>query len=198
MRHAFALLTLAACSPTPALVTDAGSVTDSPSADVTLDAALDASTPRDVVRVEGGACIPACSSGQSCVDGVCEGDAAVGDASADADLELIRRGRNAAALCAFCHQDLQGRFAGQTTPRPMSMQYGTNLTPDSETGIGQWTDEEIRRAVRTGVARDGRTLCNLMTRYSDGMLTDDTLNAIIAFLRSVEPVRQQVPRSACP
>lgn len=84
MRHAFALLTLAACSPTPALVTDAGSVTDSPSADVTLDAALDASTPRDVVRVEGGACIPACSSGQSCVDGVCEGDAAVGDASADA------------------------------------------------------------------------------------------------------------------
>jgi hypothetical protein len=48
------------------------------------------------------------------------------------------------------------------------------------------------------VVRDGRTLCNLMTRYSDGMLTDDTLNAIIAFLRSVEPVRQQIPRSTCP
>ena len=61
-----------------------------------------------------------------------------------------------------------------------------------------WSDEEIRRAVRTGVARDGRTLCNLMTRYSDGMLTDDSLNAIIAFLRSVEPVRQQIPRSTCP
>jgi hypothetical protein len=37
-----------------------------------------------------------------------------------------------------------------------------------------------------------------MTRYSDGMLTDDSLNAIIAFLRSVEPVRQQIPRSTCP
>lgn len=139
----------------------------------------------------------ACSSTTVSADG--GSDAATRDAvTADVDPELIRRGRNAAALCAFCHQDLQGRFAGQTTPRPMSTQYGTNLTPDPETGIGLWSDEEIRRAVRTGVARDGRTLCNLMTRYSDGMLTDDTLNAIIAFLRSVEPVRQQIPRSTCP
>lgn len=139
----------------------------------------------------------ACSSTPTPVDG--STDAAPRDAVAtDVDPELLRRGRNSAALCAFCHQDLQGRFAGQTTPRPMSMQYGTNLTPDPETGIGRWTDEEIRRAVRTGVARDGRTLCNLMTRYSEGMLTDDTLNAIIAYLRSVEPVRQQIPRSTCP
>jgi hypothetical protein len=140
----------------------------------------------------------ACSSTPTPTD-ASTSDVAPRDAvTADVDPELIRRGRNAAALCAFCHQDLQGRFAGQTTPRPMSTQYGTNLTPDPETGIGQWTDEEIRRAVRTGVARDGRTLCNLMTRYTDGMLTDDTLNAIIAFLRSVEPVRQQIPRSTCP
>lgn len=139
----------------------------------------------------------ACSSTPTPSDG--STDAAPRDAvTADVDPELIRRGRNAAALCAFCHQDLQGRFAGQTTPRPMSTQYGTNLTPDPETGIGRWTDEEIRRAVRTGVARDGRTLCNLMTRYTDGMLTDDSLNAIIAFLRSVEPVRQQIPSSTCP
>lgn len=123
-------------------------------------------------------------------------DASAGDVEDQA--ELIRRGRISAALCAFCHQDLQGRFAGQTTPRPMSMQYGTNLTPDRETGIGAWTDEEITRAVRTGVARDGRTLCNLMTRYTEGMLTDESLRGIIAFLRSVEPVRQQIPASTCP
>ncbi|MFO0626713.1 MAG: hypothetical protein U0325_13950 [Polyangiales bacterium] len=142
--------------------------------------------------------VAACSSTPTSPDGAVADAAPRDAATADVDPELIRRGRNAAALCAFCHQDLQGRFAGQTTPRPMSTQYGTNLTPDLETGIGMWSDEEIRRAVRTGVARDGRTLCNLMTRYTDGMLTDETLNAIIAFLRSVEPVRQQIPRSTCP
>ncbi|MEZ4391176.1 MAG: hypothetical protein R3A48_08780 [Polyangiales bacterium] len=130
------------------------------------------------------------------VDAATQTDASASDAIDQA--ELIRRGRVSAALCAFCHQDLQGRFAGQTTPRPMSTQYGSNLTPDRETGLGAWTDEEITRAVRTGVARDGRTLCNLMTRYTDGMLTDESLRGIIAFLRSVEPVRQQIPQSTCP
>lgn len=142
----------------------------------------------------------ACSSDPVAgADAGAQTDSAASDA-ADAEdrAELIRRGRISAALCAFCHQDLQGRFAGQTTPRPMSMQYGTNLTPDRDTGLGAWTDEEITRAVRTGVARDGRTLCNLMTRYTDGMLTDESLRGIIAFLRSVEPVRQQVPASTCP
>lgn len=95
----FGFFTLAACSPTPALVTDAGNVTDSPSTDVALDAALDAGAPRDVVRVEGGACIPACSSGQSCVDGVCEGDAAVGDASADAVAADVWRSARAYQSC---------------------------------------------------------------------------------------------------
>lgn len=137
--------------------------------------------------------IAACSS-----EPAMPSDAGMTGSDAGDQSELIRRGRISAALCAFCHQDLQGRFAGQTTPRPMSMQYGTNLTPDLETGLGRWSDEEIIRAVRTGVARDGRTLCNLMTRYTDGMLTDESLRGIIAFLRSVEPVSRQVPRSSCP
>lgn len=139
----------------------------------------------------------ACSSEPSADAGAADAqvsDAVVGDADQS---ELIRRGSVSAQLCAFCHRDLQGRFAGQTTPRPMSMQYGSNLTPDLETGIGRYTDEELFRAVRTGVARDGRTLCNLMTRYTEGMLTDDSLRAVIAYLRSLEPVRQEIPRSTC-
>lgn len=142
----------------------------------------------------------ACSSDPATDAGVDAGgtDVVTADADAGEDTQaLIRQGRQVAQLCAFCHAT-GGVYSGQTMPRPMSMQYGANLTPDNETGLGMWTDEEISRAVRQGVGRDGRTLCNLMTRYSPGMLSDANLRALIVFLRNEAPVRQVIPRSTCP
>lgn len=122
----------------------------------------------------------------------------VANTDAGEDIQaLIRQGRQTAQLCAFCHST-NGVYSGQTDPRPMSTQYGANLTPDNETGIGMWTDEEITRAVRQGTGRDGRTLCNLMTRYTPGMLSDASLRALIVFLRNEAPVRRVIPRSVCP
>ncbi len=65
---------------------------------------------------------------------------------------MINQGRlQALSLCNFCHQDATpgaGEFTGQLQPRPMTMAYGTNLSPDMETGIGALTDEQIGRAAR--------------------------------------------------
>jgi len=73
--------------------------------------------------------------------------------------------------------------------------YAPNLTPDPETGIGNWTDQEIERAIREGIGRDGQVLGPPMAFpfYRDISSTD--MAAIIAYLRSVPAVENIVPRS---
>jgi mono/diheme cytochrome c family protein len=69
----------------------------------------------------------------------------------------------------------------------------SNLTPDPETGLGQWTDGEIKRAIREGVSRDGRALFPIMPygQYRDA--SDEDINAAVAYLRSLPPVKNPVP-----
>lgn len=113
---------------------------------------------------------------------------------------VIMQGRSIAlSLCNFCHQDSMpgaGEFTGQLTPRPMSMAYGTNLSPDPETGIGNLTDEQIMRATRCATGRDGRRLC-VMAPFAETRLNNDNLCALIAYLRSLPPVRRSIPPSIC-
>lgn len=73
-----------------------------------------------------------------------------------------------------------------------------NITPDPETGLGRWTDEEIVRALRQGVGRDGRTLFPLMPYPLYRELSDADVGAIVAYLRTVPPVRNAVPPSRIP
>ncbi len=72
----------------------------------------------------------------------------------------------------------------------------SNITPDQETGIGSWSDEQIIRAFRTGVARDGRQLDPVMpylTAYRD--MTDQDAKDVVRFLRAVEPAKRTWPSS---
>lgn len=62
-------------------------------------------------------------------------------------------------------------------------------------GLGAWRDDEIVRAVRGGVARDGRPLCDAMPRYPD--LSDAEARALVAYLRSVAAVAHASPPSLC-
>lgn len=64
-----------------------------------------------------------------------------------------------------------------------------NLTPHLETGIGQFSDAEIARAVRYGIGRDGRTLFPIMGNQG---MSDEDLTAIISYLRSQTPVEHRV------
>ena len=65
-----------------------------------------------------------------------------------------------------------------------------NLTPDVETGLGGWSDDEIGRAIRDGVGKDGRLLFPLMPFTSYQHVSDEDLRAIVAYLRTVPRVRR--------
>lgn len=68
-----------------------------------------------------------------------------------------------------------------------------NITPDPETGIGAWSDGEIIRAVRDGVGRDGRGLFPIMPYFVYRDLSDEDVQAVVAYLRSMPAVRSPQP-----
>src|SRR5271168_5099129 len=66
--------------------------------------------------------------------------------------------------------------------------YGPNLTPDTETGLGNWTMEEIATATRTGARSDGRLLALPMPVESFKNLTQSDAMAIAAYLKTLPPI----------
>jgi mono/diheme cytochrome c family protein len=69
---------------------------------------------------------------------------------------------------------------------------GRNITPDKDTGIGSWTDEQIASAITTGKRPDGRQLAPIMPYAAFSYMTKEDVAAIVAFLRSVPPVKNEV------
>ena len=68
-----------------------------------------------------------------------------------------------------------------------------NITPDKETGIGTWTDDEIARAIQEGVAKDGRPLFPVMPWMNFRQMTDEDLASVVVYLRSVPPLKHAMP-----
>ena len=73
-----------------------------------------------------------------------------------------------------------------------------NITPDAETGLGKWTDQEIGRALRNGIGHDGRVLFPLMPYMLYRDMSDEDLAATIAYLRSLAAVRNATPKMLLP
>ena len=71
--------------------------------------------------------------------------------------------------------------------------HGPNLTPDKETGLGGWTDAQILTALQKGTRPDGRMLAPIMPWHAFANLTPQDAQAIVAFLRSLPPVKNKVP-----
>ncbi len=69
---------------------------------------------------------------------------------------------------------------------------GRNITPDKETGIGNWTDAQIATAITAGKRPDGRELAPIMPYHAFSYMTKDDVAAIVAFLRTVPPVKHEV------
>ncbi len=69
---------------------------------------------------------------------------------------------------------------------------GRNITPDRDTGIGNWTSEQIVTALQTGQRPDGRTLAPIMPWHALASLTKEDAAAIAAFLKSIPPVKREV------
>jgi mono/diheme cytochrome c family protein len=111
--------------------------------------------------------------------------------------ELIAKGQYIFAVaggCA-CHSAPKGtpNAGARAFPIPTGTVYSTNLTQDKETGLGNWTDQQIRDAIVKGIRRDGSRILPVMPyeKYS-GMAVED-LTALIAYLRAIKPVQKISP-----
>jgi len=71
--------------------------------------------------------------------------------------------------------------------------YSTNITPDQETGIGAWSDEEFLKALHQGIGKDGKHLYPAFPYTSYALMTDSDVLAIKAYLLSLKPVKHTPP-----
>jgi mono/diheme cytochrome c family protein len=121
--------------------------------------------------------------------------------AASADEAQVARGRYLVIIagCSDCHTpgaligapDMKRYLAGSDVGFSIPGQgvfVGQNLTPDNETGIGSWTDEQIITAIRKGKRPDGTELSGVMPYPALSHLTDEDAQAIAAFLKSLPPV----------
>jgi mono/diheme cytochrome c family protein len=70
-----------------------------------------------------------------------------------------------------------------------------NISPDKETGAGDWTDDQLARAIREGIGHDGRALFPFMPYQNFHHLADEDLASVIVYLRSIPPVHREVPKT---
>lgn len=126
-------------------------------------------------------------------------------ASAADGADPVARGKYLVEImtCHECHTpgiligkrrepDLSGSEVGYSIPG-LGVYYGANLTPDVETGIGSWSEDDIVKALRTGERPDGRILSAVMPVNAFKHLTDDDAYAIAKYLKSLPPARNKVP-----
>jgi mono/diheme cytochrome c family protein len=128
-------------------------------------------------------------------------NAAVADAESP-----VERGKYLATIsgCSDCHSPgsflgkpdfsrmLGGSDVGFAIPG-LGVFVGRNLTPDKETGLGDWTDDQIVVAMTSGMRPDGRQLAPIMPWRDLAHLSPDDARAIVAYLRSLPPVKHVVP-----
>ncbi len=113
------------------------------------------------------------------------------------DSGQVRLGKDLAGIgaCEVCHTAPGGApyAGGLALPTPFGVIFSTNITPDPELGIGRWSAEAFRRAMRQGIDRDGRHLYPAFPYDSFTRATDEDLDAIYAYLMTVDPVHAVVP-----
>jgi mono/diheme cytochrome c family protein len=128
-------------------------------------------------------------------------DAPYPEIHASTDLAVIERGRylvTGPAHCIECHGAVGDTGAerhlvgGLAFELPIGTVYARNITPDLNTGIGRYTDPQIARVLRYGVAPSGRAVLPFMP-FND--MTDEDLTAIISYLRSRPAIDHHVPAS---
>ena len=109
----------------------------------------------------------------------------------------LERGRQLAAAgdCVVCHTAPGGvaNAGGRAMETPFGVVYSTNITPDPNTGIGQWSLVAFQRAMREGISRDGHHLYPAFPYTAFAKLRDDDLLALYAHLMAQPAVRSTPP-----
>ena len=125
----------------------------------------------------------------------------------------LERGRylvEGPAHCFQCHSEVdwerpgaqpkQGKKGAGTIFIEDGMEWlvAPNITPDRETGAGNWTDEQFARAIREGIGHDGRRLFPMMPYMNFRQMSDEDLASVVVYIRSINPVRNVVPKTVLP
>ncbi len=132
--------------------------------------------------------------------------AAVFASTASAQTTQVKRGKYLVSFggCMDCHTPgyfcgkpdmaryLAGSEVGFEIPG-LGVFAGPNLTSDKETGLGAWTDAQIVAALQKGVRPDGRMLAPIMPWRAFANMTPADVRAIVAYLRTLPPVKNKVP-----
>jgi mono/diheme cytochrome c family protein len=124
--------------------------------------------------------------------------------------KVVERGKylaNNVAGCIDCHSKRDfSKYSGPVTPGTEGgggmvfdqkwgipgVLIGKNITPDAETGIGAWTDDEILRAMTQGISKNGDTLFPLMPYPSFNRMAKEDLLSIIAYIKTLKPIKNKV------
>ncbi len=120
-----------------------------------------------------------------------------------AQTDLVKRGDylvNGILTCANCHspkgppaavagKDFSGGLSWDEPPFKVT---APNITPDKDTGIGGWTDAQIKTVMRTGIRPNGVHVAMIMPTGFYHIMTDRDLDAVVAYLRTLKPVSNKV------
>ena len=124
--------------------------------------------------------------------------------------EKIERGKylaNHVMICMDCHSTRDWRYfagpmkqdslgmGGEIFDRNMGFPgeiYAANITPS---GIGDWTDGEVFRAITTGVRKNGKPIFPVMPYHNYGKVDPEDIEAIISYIRTLPPIEHKVPES---
>ena len=135
------------------------------------------------------------------------------DRTFDVTEARLKRGKylvEGPASCFHCHSDHDlttptypvveaKKGAGWVMPIPeLNNIAARNITPDPETGLGAWTDDEIARAIREGVRKDGTALFPVMPYLSYASMDDEDVASVVVYLRTIPAVRNTVPPRQLP
>jgi len=123
---------------------------------------------------------------------------------ARADTDLIKRGSylvNGILTCGNCHtpkgptgdigdRPFSGGLSWDEAPFKVT---APNITPDKETGIGEYTDAELKQVLRKGIKRNGAPVAMIVPSGFYEIMTDGDLDAVIAYLHTLKPINNRVP-----
>jgi len=128
--------------------------------------------------------------------------ACVGAANAQTPVERGNYLVNGILTCGNCHTPrgpggvflMEKQLSGgpQTWDEPTFKVKGSNITPDRETGIGTWSEADIKAALQTGYRPNGVQIASIMPYAFYNVFTPGDLDAVVIYLRSVTPVRNSV------
>jgi mono/diheme cytochrome c family protein len=124
--------------------------------------------------------------------------------AAQAQSDLVKRGSylvNGIMTCGNCHtpKGPNGDIAekafsgGQEWDEPPFKVSAANITQDKETGIGSWSDADIRKLLRTGETPKGVHIAMVMPTGFYHAMTDRDVDAVVAYLRTIKPISNKVP-----